>query len=134
MNDFFEQYGWTIIEIIAGLISIVFIVSVYKNTVILNSQSMNCIDSSTTVAKVEYEIPEVTSFIVKNGIIDQNSQFHWQDYVEIKTNHSMNINDYIQVHGHIDTSTLGTYELLFELNFNGQTIVKKGCFYVREVW
>ena len=39
---------------------------------------------------------------------------------------------YIVMQGKVDTTKIGSYEVVFVLNWNGKSIVKKTIFYVEE--
>lgn len=135
MNDFIDKYSWTLIEIIVGFFSISLIMSIFSNVVVLENQSINSIDQSIPVPHTSYNVPiiEEDDFVVTNAIINKDSVFNWKDYVSIETDFSLDVDDYIVVEGEVDTSVVGSYPLLFKLNFNGVSIIKEATFYVREV-
>lgn len=135
MNDFFSEFGWTIVEIISGLLSLMFLMSIFSNSIIINSHSMSNLEQTVTGAHVSYNIPTVDShdFVVDNAILEKDSVFNWKDYVHVKTSNDLIIIDYVSVEGEVDTSIPGEYTLVFELNFNGKNIVKQATYYVKEV-
>ena len=134
MDDFFSKYGWTIVEVIAGLFSVTLIFSIFSNPTLMNLESFQSIDQTTKGAHVTYDIPivEEGNFIVDNAILEKDSTFNWKDYVHVSTSDSLDILNYVVVIGDVDTSIPGEYTLLFKLNFNGKNIEKEATFYVKD--
>ena len=135
MEDFFEEYGFSAVEIIQGIFIVAILFAVLTGSVLTNSATFKSIDQTTTGAQVEYIIPTVEEgdFIVENAILDLNSVFDWRDYVTVSASNSIDLKDYISVIGEVDTSVTGEYTLKFSLHFNGKTIEKEATYYVREV-
>lgn len=136
MRAFFSKYGWLCIEVLTSIISVYMILSIYTNTTLLDSDVINSIQQETVSdsAQVVYDVPivEVDSFVVDNAILELNSNFDWKDYVHVRTSNDIDLIDYIVVDGTVDTSVSGSYELTFQLNWNGKTIVKKATYHVKE--
>lgn len=134
MNDFIDKYSWTLIEFIVGFFSITLIMSIFSDAVILNNHSINSIDQSLPVPHTSYNVPiiEENDFVVTNAIVEKDSVFNWKDYVNIQTEYSLDLFEYIVVEGEVDTSHPGAYPLLFRISFNGVSIIKEATFYVRE--
>lgn len=132
MNHLIDQYEWTIVEMISGVISLAFLMSIFTNTVILNSNSMKNIAGSLNSVQVEYKVPEIKEFKVENAFLKKDSLFDWKDYVTAVSDDLENLINYVSITGEVNTAKLGKYEILYKLNFHGYSLIKKATYIVRE--
>lgn len=160
MDTFFSKYGFFILEVLAGVVSIALICLVIYNTDILGSESSKTYEQSVagTVAqpiesvkvdktlavvnedslKVKYDTLEDGTIVSKeeDGVIygciklPLDSEFEWQDHVEAKDSKNKDLSDYVVVDGSVDTSTFGEYPVQFTLVYDGVNVTKQVIFLV----
>ena len=133
MEDFFEKFTFLIVEIIIGSIIvgllISFVIGIVKENEIFEkfiSESIDC------EIRTKYELSPIEDieFIVENSILEIGDLFIWENFVSVYDFSNNNLIERVHVSGEVDTSIPGIYEIFYTLEFQSQTIVKKGIYYV----
>ena len=111
-----------------GMLSVIF-----DNQILLQNEVVK-FDVIEVGTHVDYEIPKVEEgqMVVKNAIVKNDSTFDWKEHVECFADNGTDLKRYIVMQGKVDTTKIGSYEVVFVLNWNGKSIVKKTIFYVEE--
>lgn len=135
MKGFFSNYGWYVVDVVAGLFIIGLLMSLFSNPAIIGSEGFVRLNQTVIGSKVDYTAPTIEEgdFIVENAIVDRYGTYNWGDYVTVSSTNGLDLIDYIVVSGDtVNTSVPGRYNLTFSLNWNGKNIVKKAYVYVRD--
>ena len=133
MSDLYSKYGWIVIEILTGVVSVALILSILFNTSSSNPELFSNISQTVEGADVTYDVPYLgqEGFKVEGAILEKDSEFNWRDYVTVRTSNGLDLEDYVIVTGEVDTGIPGKYSLLFEINFNGEKLSREAFYYVK---
>lgn len=133
MKKIFKEYGFLLVTLISGAISIFMMMSVIDNQMILTNSVVSA-DDIVIGVQTDYELPKIeqAQFKVTNAILKKGNVFDWKEHIEVIASNGADLKKYVVMKGNVDTSKIGSNEVKFILNWNGHEISKSTVFYVEE--